>query len=579
MDINDTRTLAEAIEDLAHYRDGGYRFLEAGPDGAILEDYRPFPEVHRQARQRAASLQAAGLGKGDRLAIVMPDTEAFVSAFLGCVMAGIVPVPIFPPDGLVQLDRYGATVAAILGRCEAKAVLLSSRLEEALLTIPGLPQLPFTLLTPERLDALEADFSPVVIGPDDLAFLQFTSGSTATPKGVRVSHRNIRANTGSIRRAFALTPNDVPVSWLPLFHDMGLIGFLLTTVYATVSTRFIPTLSFLKRPDFWLRAMSHYRGTIAVAPSFAFGLVARRLTDAQVANLDLSTWRIAGSGAEPVRVGDLQAFARRLEPAGFDQRAFLPMFGLAEATLAVTIPPLASGLRYQTVDRTALGAEGVARAPDSTANAVDIVNCGPAIDCGQIAIFAPDDEASRTPLPERTVGEIRVRGEHLFDGYWDDPEATAAAHAGDYLRTGDLGYLDQGELYVCGRIKGLIIVNGRNFFPDDIERIVFGKAGVRTAFAFQTSGSADAPGKVVLAAEVVEPERFDPGQLRHAVHAELGLTLDDIVPLEKGRLPKTSSGKPRRQEACRLYESGKLRPLDLTAARPTPSRTESEPVT
>jgi acyl-CoA synthetase (AMP-forming)/AMP-acid ligase II len=561
---NTQPTLAAAIADLAHCPSRGYYFFDEGDGGELVESYCPFPEIERLARQRAAALQASGLKKGDRLAIIMPDTREFIVSFLGAVLVGIIPVPIYPPDGMMQLDRYGATVLAILGRCQAGAVITSARLEEALHSMPimhGMGQLPFALLTPERLADNASPLREETIGPDDIAFLQFTSGSTATPKGVCVTHRNIVANTQAIRAAFALNIDDVPVSWLPLFHDMGLIGFLLTTVFATVSTRFLPTQIFLRRPDSWLRAMSRHRATIAVAPSFAFAMVARRVTDEQLRELDLSSWRIAGCGAEPVRVNDLQQFARRLAPTGFRPEAFLPMYGLAEATLAVTIPALSSGLRYLHLDRAALGRDD-AVITEAGPHSVAIVNCGPALSCGEIAIFAPDDRECAQPLPDGRIGEVRVRGEHVVGGYWDDADASAEAFGGGYVRTGDLGYLHQGELYVCGRIKGLIIVNGRNHFPDDIERIALAQPGVRTAFAFQTSARDDAPSRVVLAVELAAPDDLAAAALRRAVHAELGLNLDDIVPLARGRLPKTSSGKPRRQEACRMYEAGRLKPLE-----------------
>jgi acyl-CoA synthetase (AMP-forming)/AMP-acid ligase II len=342
---------------------------------------------------------------------------------------------------------------------------------------------------------------------------------------------------------------------------MGLIGFLLTPIYATVSTRFMPTQMFLRRPGSWLRTISRHQGSISVAPNFAFGLVTRRMKDEEIAKLDLSSWRIAGCGSEPIRPADLEHFARRLAPAGFRPQALLPMYGLAEATLAVTIPPLGMGLRDHAVDAAKLRTEQAAVATVGP-KGVRIVNCGPALPDSGIGIFALEDEASAQPLAEGRVGEIRVRGPSVTSGYWNDPGATAGAFAGGYLKTGDLGFLHRGDLYVCGRIKDLIIINGRNYMPDDIEHAALTVPGVRAAMAFQThhpwaeeGGSA----KLVIAAEAALPERIDPTLLHRAVNTALGMSVDDVVLLAPRQLPKTSSGKPRRFEARRLYEAGMLR--------------------
>ncbi|MFL6654098.1 MAG: fatty acyl-AMP ligase [Sulfurifustis sp.] len=555
------RSVVQAIQDLDRAPSRGFYFLGEGPDGTIEESYVPFPDLASLIARRAGALQAAGIRKGDRLAIILPDTREFITSFLGAILAGIIPVPIYPPTGVVQLDRYASTVGSIVAKSRACAVIATTEVEPALRAVQATHSEPLVLTTPEQLDRETAPLRAARISADDVAFLQFTSGSTSQPKGVAVTHRNIGANTSAIHAAFALTPDDVPVSWLPLFHDMGLIGFLLTALYATVSTRFMPTQMFLRRPGSWLRTISRHRGTISVAPNFAFALVTRRMKDDEIAKLDLSSWRIAGCGAEPIRAADLERFAERLAPAGFRREAFLPMYGLAEGTLAVTIPQLGSGLRCRTVDALKLRAERTAVDCD-TSDSVRIVNCGPALSVNDVAIFALDDERSERPLTDGRVGEIRIRGPNVMTGYWNDAAASKAAFAGDYLRTGDLGFLRDGELYVCGRIKEMIIVNGRNYFPDDIERAALAVAGVRAAMAFQTRDAWGASGggtKLVLAVEAPVPERIDTALLHRAINTEVGVSLDDIVLLAPGQLPKTSSGKPRRAEACRWYEAGTLR--------------------
>lgn len=555
------RSAVQAIRDLDRAPSRGFYFLGEGPDGTIEESYVPFPELVALVARRAGALQAAGIRKGERVAIILPDTREFITSFLGAILAGVVPVPIYPPTGVVQLDRYAATVGSIVTKSRACAVVSTNDVEPALRTVQATYASPLLLTTPAQLDREAAPLRDEDVDAGDVAFLQFTSGSTSQPKGVAVTHANIAANTSAIHEAFRLTTDDVPVSWLPLFHDMGLIGFLLTALYATVSTRFMPTQMFLRRPGSWLRTISRHRGTISVAPNFAFALVTRRLKDDEITKLDLSSWRIAGCGAEPIRAADLERFAERLAPAGFRREAFLPMYGLAEGTLAVTIPALGTGLRCRAVDALKLRAERKAVDCD-TPDSVRIVNCGPALSVNDVAIYALDDERSEQPLADGCVGEIRIRGPNVMSGYWNDAAATRAAFAGSFLRTGDLGFVLDGDLYVCGRIKEMIIVNGRNYFPDDIERAALAVAGVRAAMAFQTRDAWAAnggAGRLVLAIEAPVPERIDTGLLHRAINTEVGVSVDEIVVLAPGQLPKTSSGKPRRAEACRWYEAGMLR--------------------
>jgi acyl-CoA synthetase (AMP-forming)/AMP-acid ligase II len=555
--LKQTRTLTQAILDLESVSSKGFHFLKEESDGSITETCTTFGDLFTEIVRRAAGLQAAGFCKGDRLVIIVPETQNFIATFLGAVLAGMIPVPVFPPVGMVQLNRYAATIASIVHRSEARAVVTTVPFDATVLNGSGTA---LRVLTPEQLPAGVGSFRGEKIRHDDLAFLQFTSGSTSHPKGVCVSHANIASNTDSIRTAFDLRTDDVPVSWLPLYHDMGLIGFLLTPIYARVATRFMPTQLFLRRPGTWLRTMSRHRGTISVAPNFAFALVARRLKDEEIGKLDLSSWRIAGCGAEPIRADDLRHFAEKLRPAGFRPESLLPMYGLAEATLAVTIPPLNRGLRWHGVNALKLRAQLEAERAEGP-ESLRIVACGPALPANEVRIFALDDHRSSQPLPDEVVGEIRVRGSNVTSGYWNDPAASDAAFAGEYLRTGDLGFFSNGDLHVCGRLKELIIVNGRKYFPDDIERAALTVTGVRTAMAFQVSHAApreNGSSGVIVAVESAAPGRVSLDLLHRAIGTEVGLRVDDVVLALPGALPKTSSGKPRRREACRLYEAGEL---------------------
>ncbi|RYE86057.1 MAG: fatty acyl-AMP ligase, partial [Myxococcales bacterium] len=405
---------------------------------------------------------------------------------------------------------------------------------------------------------------PLKIRPDDVALLQFTSGSVARPKGVVVSHANLLANVEAInQQGLRVGPNDVAVSWLPLYHDMGLIGFAVAPLIERVPVILLPPLAFLRRPARWLRAIARHRGTISYGPNFAYALTVKRVRPAEIEGLDLSSWRVAGCGAEPIRAATLDAFARAFAPHGFRREAFVPSYGMAEATLAVSFEMAGEGARYDDVHGPSLYEEGVAR-PSSPEHpeAVRLVRCGRAIDGHAIAIFALDDAGSERPLPERAVGEIRLQGPSLMQGYFNDPERTAEVMAGGWFQTGDLGYLVDGDLVVCGRLKELIIVNGRNFHPQDIEWTAGRVAGVRpgNVVAFGVPG-VDRE-RVIVVFETSLPGEADRQQVgatvRQVVQEALGLSVDEVRAVAPGALPKTSSGKLQRLLTRRLYVEGAL---------------------
>ena len=406
---------------------------------------------------------------------------------------------------------------------------------------------------------------------EDIAFLQFTSGSTSRPKGVSITHANLAANIRCIMEQGLQirTGEDVGVSWLPLYHDMGLIGFVLAPVMHQVSSVFLPPLLFLKRPASWLQAITRHKGTIAYAPNFAYALSVKRIREKDLEGVDLSSWRVAGCGAEPIRPESLEAFATAFEKVGFRKSAFLPSYGMAEATLAIAFTPAGQGMRTLTVDGPKLWAEGVAEATsDETDDAVRLVSCGPKFEGHDLAVFETDDLGSEKPLADNRVGEIRISGPSVMAGYWEDVERTREAFAGPFLRTGDLGFLCDGSVYICGRLKEVVIVNGRNYYPQDLEWEASKVAGVRkgNVIAF---GARDPTGierdreRVVVAFEMQysdEPERAQAvaQEVRKAVQEGLGLTIDDVVPVAAGALPKTSSGKLQRAKTRELYEAGEL---------------------
>jgi fatty-acyl-CoA synthase len=361
----------------------------------------------------------------------------------------------------------------------------------------------------------------------------------------------------------------VGVSWLPLYHDMGLIGFVLAPIYHLVPIVFLPALLFLKRPITWFQAISRHAGSIAYAPNFAYALCVKRIRESELAGLNLSSWRIAGCGAEPIRPETLEAFATAFAPIGFRKEALLPSYGMAESTLAITFSELEAGMSTIAVDGPALWETGKANLiAEDDDRAVRLVSCGREFPEHKVRVFEPEDAASERPLPERIVGELRIAGPSVMRSYWEDAERTRESFGGPFLRTGDLGFLHEGRVFICGRSKEVIIVNGRNYYPQDMEWEASKVAGVRkgnvVAFgARDPSGMERDRERVVLALEVQEAERLAQSSslihdVRRAVQEGMGLTLDDVLALPPGALPKTTSGKLQRARTRELYETGEL---------------------
>lgn len=568
-----SRTVARAIEDAAAESKTGFRFL-----GESRQDERFFSytDVERESSRFAGAMQALGLRKGDRIALILPDNADFVFAFLGAVRAGIVPVPIYPPTGLGKLAGYLENTLHIVAQSGSRILLTNKEIKLLLGTIqakaPGLEQ----VVAVEDVRVSREKLRPVDVSLDDVCFLQFTSGSTARPKGVTLTHANLAANVRAIMQlGLSVTDaGDSGVSWLPLYHDMGLIGFVIAPIYHRNAITFLPPLLFLKRPARWLEAVSQYKGSISFGPNFAYALCVKRIKDSELKGIDLSPWRVAGCGAEPIRAENLHAFAQKFAPYGFNEKAFMASYGLAESTLAVSFS-LGDGVVTDVVDGDKLWSEGRAEpltaSNDSKARASAIVRCGPAFDGHEIKIFSAEDTESEKPLGEREVGEIRIRGASIMQGYHGDPEATRKAFAGGYLRTGDLGYIADGNVYVCGRSKEVIIVNGRNYYPQDIEWEASQVEGVRkgNVIAFGTmTGPGDRERVIVVFETSVVDEKQKSAlvaQARESIQQAVGLTVDELVPVAAGVLPKTSSGKLQRSKTRELYESGEL--TQRTSAR------------
>lgn len=536
-------TLVEAVRALGH--DAGRGFVFVRSDGT--EKLWSFQDIAVEAERRGAHLAARGLHKGERVAMVLPEGEEFVLSFLGALFAGVVPVPIYPQLSFKNIDGYHETVAHILRASGASMLLTTPATREYVAPALARVEAAIALATIDELAGAAPRALDVDVKPEDLAFLQFTSGSTSRPKGVMVTHGNLRANADAFMiHGLDRDPTiDKGVSWLPLFHDMGLIGFVVGPLFTNIPCVFLPTASFVRAPRIWLDKIHQHRGTITYAPNFAYALVAKRMKDRDVAGLDLSCLRIAGCGAEPIQARALRDFAARLAPAGFDPRAFLPSYGMAEATLAITFAPLRDGLKTDVDDK-----------------GLELVDCGVPFPEHELAIV---DDAGRR-LGEREVGQIVTRGPSITTGYFQEPELTAQTYKrlpGDagppWLHTGDLGYVAAGRLFVCGRVKDIVIVRGRNYYPSDIEWAVSELPGVRRGNVVAFGAPVDGEEQLVVCCEGTAS---DAQAIRDATTAcvaeQFGLSVHEVVVAQLASLPRTSSGKPQRRKTREMYLAGTL---------------------
>jgi len=522
------------------------RFLaESAEQGAVLS-YR---DLDLRARTIAAALQA-NAGLGDRAVLLFPSGPDYVAAFFGCLYAGVIAVPAYPPESTRR--HHQERLLSIIADAEPSVLLTTTRLGDALLQLEGAPQL-------LCVDSLSAEIAGNWVAPnlqdDDIAFLQYTSGSTALPKGVQVTHGNLVANELLIRRGFGidLNPDDVIVSWLPLYHDMGLIGGLLQPIFSGVPCVLMSPAYFLGRPLRWLEAISEYGGTISGGPDFAYRLCSERVSDSALERLDLSKWRVAYSGSEPIRLDTLERFAEKFAACGFTPNNFFASYGLAEATLFV-----AGGTRGQGIPALRLDEQALAANRAEPGQGAAIMSCGTSQPEHAVLIADP---ATLATLPDNAVGELWATGPSIAHGYWRNPEATAKTfvqHAGrTWLRTGDLGFIRDGEVFITGRLKDLLIVRGHNLYPQDIEQAIereveVVRKGRVAAFAVNDNGQEG----IGIAAEISRsvqkillPEALIKA-IRQAVAEACQEAPSVVVLLNPGGLPKTSSGKVQRS-ACR----------------------------
>ncbi len=548
-------TVVEAFRRIRGIENHGYTFL----DNASKPTFFSYAALYVAAEARARALLARGLKRGDRVAMVLSQPQDFVITFLGALVAGLVPVPMFPPLSFGKLDAYADSAVNILQVAGASLLVTDKPLSSILWqVVPRVPSLSDLVLV-EGLDAGPRSDAPLpTITPDDLALLQFTSGSTAAPKGVMVTQRSLVANCWAIAtEGMGLElGSDVAISWLPLYHDMGLIGFVITPLFKATDAVFIPTLSFVKRPNIWLQVMHDYKGTLSFGPNFAFALATKRATEKELATWDLSRVRMMGCGAEPINAQVMKEFTERFAACGLRAAAPVPAYGMAEATLAIAFAPRDAEIPVLVVDAEAFRADGRVTDPPDDAVALAFVGCGRPFTGHRLGILGATGEL----LGDDREGEILFAGPSVSPGYWQNPSATADIFRADgWLRTGDLGFLHGGDLYITGRCKDLIILNGRNHHPQAIEWAVAEIDGVRkgNVVAFSRPGK-DREELVVVAETRSEPPADLADTIRSAVADQLSLRVADVVLLAAGQLPKTSSGKLQRRKTREQYLTGQL---------------------
>jgi acyl-CoA synthetase (AMP-forming)/AMP-acid ligase II len=553
-------TLGDVLERSSASDDTGLRFVDRGEQVTWLS----WRDIHRRALVACGRMQAGGLRPGDRIALVFPTAPEFFDAFFGTLLAGAVPVPLYPPVRLGRLEEYAARTAAMLTAAGVRIVLAQPRVRRLLGTAvaPAVPELGCCSLD----DLPPGPPTPAGSSPDDLALIQFSSGTTVDPKPVALSHRALLAQTERLNGFWpqpAGSPVDSGVSWLPLYHDMGLVGCVLPALVNPGTLTLIPPEVFVARPAVWLRTISRFGATISPAPNFAYGLCVDKIRDDELEGVDLSSWRVALNGAEPVAPRVLRRFIDRFSHWGFRREALTPVYGLSEAALAVTFSDVDRPFTSLRFDRDALSAD---RRAVPAADGVELVSVGRPLPDFELRLV---DEARR-PVNEDRVGRVLVRGPSLMQGYFGRPEDTEAVLRDGWLDTGDLGFLHAGELYLTGRAKEVLILNGRNHAPNEVEHAVDRVDGVRTGCAVAASWRPD-DGDRELLAVLVEAARDVPANRWPAiarecaaeVRAATGLATDRVEVLAAGTLPRTSSGKLRRREALRRWLAGELTPPDV----------------
>ncbi len=548
-----------------------YMFLVDGkPQGPTLT----FAQLDRYARAIAAQLQQFN-AKGERALLLYPQGLDVLAGFLGCLYAGVIAIPVPPPDA-GRLKRALPRLRAIVRDADAKFALVGSRNLSVLQSVVQDPELEFPefsqmqwLVTEETDPQLADKWVDPQVSDDELAYLQYTSGSTSTPKGVMISHRNIMHHSAYLQSACGYTPDSVSVTWMPYFHDYGLVEGMTQPLYTGIPCYLMSPLAFIKQPVRWLQAISHFKATHSQAPNFAYEQCVRRVTDEQIAALDLSSWAMAGNAAEPINPRVLEQFYTKFAPCGFRWAAFAPAYGLAEDTLLVSTSPKLKPPVLCLLETDAIEQHRVVEVDTWREGVRAIPGCGRLVCDTAVAIVNPD---TLTRCATDEIGEIWVADPSVAGGYWNRPEESdrtfraqiADTSEGPFLRTGDLGFLLDGELFITGRIKDLIIIRGTNHYPQDIEWTVQQvHSALRPDYGAAFSIEVDGTEQLVVVQEVERnPDNFDPQavltEIRQAISETHELQVYAVVLAKPGNVLKTSSGKIQRQACKTSFLAGEL---------------------
>lgn len=513
------------------------------------------------ATEVAKGLVAKGIKQGDTVAIMLPTCAEFFYAFMGTLLIGAIPVPIYPPFRLDQIEEYVKREAIILKNAETRilitfkqALFLSKMLRSF---IPSL----LDVLTLDSLKGFNTTLPEIQITEDTAALIQYTSGSTSTPKGVLLTHQNLITNIRAFGKGVGVTASDRVVSWLPLYHDMGLIGNWLGTLYFGIPVTIMSPLFFLNRPERWLWAIHYYRATLSGGPNFAYELCVKKIEDQSIQGLDLSSWRIAYNGAEAVYAKTLERFTKRFAAYRFKEDAIYPVYGLAESTVGLALSPLGRKYRIDRIYRDIFEKEGIATpAPESETNILEFVACGKPIENHKIRIV--DDEGN--VCPERHVGNIQFQGPSMMQGYYRNPDATNAILDNGWMFTGDMGYLADDEIFISGRKKDIIIKAGRNLYAAELEEITSQVNGIRKGciVAFGVNNPKQGTEKLVIVAETMikDPEKRKNiiKEVYEKIADQAGIPPDEVLLVAPRKIPKTSSGKLRRASTKEAYLKNQL---------------------
>jgi acyl-CoA synthetase (AMP-forming)/AMP-acid ligase II len=568
------------LVDLLHYRveyqsrDIAFTFL---PQGELEEVNWTYQELDLKARAIAAVLQSLNL-RGERALLLYQPGLDFIAAFFGCLYARITAVPVYPPKRNHHKNRLQAIVTDAQAAITLTTTSVFENFEKTFTEQPELNNL--RTITTDKIDPCEADgWQPLSIDSNDLAFLQYTSGSTGAPKGVMISHGNLLHNLTLIHKSFEHTASSHGVIWLPPYHDMGLIGGVLQPIYGGFPVTLMPPVAFLQKPIRWLQAISRYKATTSGGPNFAYDLCVNKIQPEQLKSLDLSSWELAFTGAEPIRAETLERFARTFAGCGFRKEAFYPCYGMAETTLLVCGGLKAEAPIIRDVEKSKLLPNSVKKVSRSKEDLMGIVSSGRSW-LNQVAIANPE---SLIQCRDGEVGEIWVKGESVAKGYWNQPQLTqqtfnaylTGAGEGPFLRTGDLGFLQDGELFVTGRIKDMIIIRGQNYYSQDIELTVqMSHRGLRrdcgAAFAVEVRNTE----RLVIVQEVERSylKKLDVPScvenISKVVTARHGLKVYATFLVKTGSIPKTSSGKIQRYACKNAFLNGTLNVVEAATVNP-----------